>query len=66
MSAHDDALDALRKARVVLFEACQKRDWLLKQKPVKLNLVDDANEIIETARADVQTARDAVIDSMGE
>lgn len=62
----DEALAALRDARVKLFEACQRRDWLLKQKPVKLPLVDEANADIETARADVQTAREAAQAAMGE
>ncbi len=66
MSDADDALAALRDARVKLFQACQRRDWLVKQKPVKLPLVDEANAEIEAARADVQTAREAAAAAMGD
>lgn len=62
----DEALAALRDARVKLFEACQRRDWLLKQKPVKLPLVDEANADIDTARFNVQTAREAAQAAMGD
>lgn len=54
----DTALSALRDARVSLFEACRRRDALLRRKPVPLELVADANEVVADAQNTVQAARE--------